>query len=554
MEGVMMRNKDLYAVAVRKPDNEIAVETSSRKDFSDRVKLFKLPIFRGMLAFIDSMVIGVKVLNYSASFFDDEDETRAGKKNKKAVTADKDFIVEEVGVSPGDDGKAKPAADKSNALLMALAVLMSIVLSVALFMVLPVILTNFFSRFITSRYLILFIEGVVRLGIFIGYVVLASRMNEIKRVFMYHGAEHKTINCLENGFELTVENVRWQSKQHKRCGTSFMLLVILISLVFFLFLPVNNLIWKVISRILLVPFIAGVSYEFIRLAGKSENKVVHILSQPGLWMQALTTKEPDDSMIEVAIQSVSAVYDWKAFLGSNGGKSTDKQRAAAKQNTSGRNANTKQTNAKQSVAKQSVAKQNNAKQNNIKKNDAKLNDAKLNDAKQNDTKQNDIKKNDAKQNNIKQTNAKPNDTKQNSTKQNGAKQNNTKQNDIKQNNTILNDIKDNPQNDSGRQSTNKQGEKKPSVREQKQADNRPNPVADGNKAVLDIKPQIGGLAYSGKVEGNSSSAVNPNAPKRNKGAAPVTLKPNLPAATEEDDDDILKALDRYFDGDHKKQA
>ncbi len=555
MEGVMMRNKDLYAVAVRKPDNEIAVETSSRKDFSDRVKLFKLPIFRGMLAFIDSMVIGVKVLNYSASFFDDEDETRAGKKNKKAVTADKDFIVEEVGVSAGDGSKAKAAADKSNALLMALAVLMSIVLSVALFMVLPVILTNFFSRFITSRYLILFIEGVVRLGIFIGYVVLASRMNEIKRVFMYHGAEHKTINCLENGFELTVENVRWQSKQHKRCGTSFMLLVILISLVIFLFLPVNNLVWKVISRILLVPFIAGVSYEFIRLAGKSENKVVDILSRPGLWMQALTTKEPDDSMIEVAIQSVSAVYDWKAFLGSNGGKSADKQRAAAKQNTSGRNTNTKQTNAKQSAAKQ-----NNAKQNNIKKNDTKLND----------TKQNDIKKNDAKQNNIKQTKAKPDDTKQNSTKQSGAKQNNTKQNNIKQNNikqnntmknntmqnnTMQNDIKAGPKNDAGKQSTNKQAEKKPSVREQRQEENRPAPLDDGNKAVLDIKPQIGGLAYSGKVEGSSSSAVNPNAPKRNKGAAPVTLKPNLPAATDEDDDDdILKALDRYFDGDHKKQA
>ena len=506
MEGVMMKNKDVYAVAVRKPDNEIAVETNSHKDFSDRVKLFKLPIFRGMLAFVDSMVIGVKVLNFSASFFDDEDDTQAKKKNKKAIETDEDFIMEEAAASPNDQVKEETAPkakkeDKSNALLMALAVLISIVMSVALFMVLPVILTNFFSKLITDRYLILFIEGMVRLGIFIGYVILASRMNEIKRVFMYHGAEHKTINCLENGFELTVENVRWQSKQHKRCGTSFMLLVILISLVFFMFVPVNNLLWKVISRILLVPFIAGVSYEFIRLAGKSENKVVHILSQPGLWMQALTTKEPDDSMIEVAIQSVSAVYDWKAFLGTSALEEKESRKKAARQSAPKQN----NSNTKQSTAKQATVKKNGAGQRDIKQNDIK----------QNDIKQNDIKQNDVKQDNVKQS----------STKANAGS-------------------------GAGKQSEYKAADKNMSAKNQKAGESKPTPGKD-DRAALDVKPQLGGLAYTGKVENFNSAASNLNAPKRNKGTAPVTLRPNLSAA-EEEDDDILKALDKFFDDDKKK--
>ncbi|MDF2941193.1 MAG: hypothetical protein K0S01_51 [Herbinix sp.] len=338
MEGVMMKNKDEYAVAVRKPNNEIAVEKNVHKDISDKIKLFKLPVFRGMLAFVDSMLIGVKVLNFSASFFEEEEEKtltekqrkKLEKKNEnKAKMSESDFAVEEVSITHSDEVSLENTEskdsinqeemkevkeDKSSALFMALAVLVSIVISVSLFMVLPVLLTNLLTRLIENRFLISFIEGIVRLSIFMGYVILASRMPEIKRVFMYHGAEHKTINCLESGFELTVENVKWQSKQHKRCGTSFMLLVMLISLVFFMILPSGNLLWRVLSRIILVPFIAGVSYEFIRLAGKSESKIVHILSQPGLWMQGLTTKEPDDAMIEVAIESVGAVFDWRAFL------------------------------------------------------------------------------------------------------------------------------------------------------------------------------------------------------------------------------------------------
>jgi len=286
MEGVMMKNKDVYAVAVRKPDNEIVVEKSTHKDFSDKVKLFKLPIFRGILAFVDSLVVGVKVLNYSASFFEEAEENQRNKEKEK----------------------------KSNALLMVLAVVLSIILSIGLFMVLPTFLRDLFKYVTDNTFLLAFIEGIIRLVIFIGYVILAAMMPEIKRVFMYHGAEHKTINCLENGFELTVENVRWQSKQHKRCGTSFMLLVIIISLIFFIILPVEDLFWRVISRIILVPFIAGISYEFIRLAGKSDHIIINILSKPGLWMQGLTTREPDDAMIEVAIQSVGAVFDWREFI------------------------------------------------------------------------------------------------------------------------------------------------------------------------------------------------------------------------------------------------
>jgi uncharacterized protein YqhQ len=333
MEGVMMKNKDVYAVAVRKPNNEIAIEKNTHKDISDKVKLFKLPVFRGILAFVDSMVVGMKVLNYSASFFEDEDEAQTRKKNEKSnknkeIKTEKSNVdyKDEVSATQSDSDSLKNKVseenistdakkdEKSNALLMVFAVLISIALSVTLFMVLPVFITGLFSKIVKSDILLTLIEGIIRLSIFIGYVLLASMMPEIKRVFMYHGAEHKTINCLENGFELTVENVKWQSKQHKRCGTSFMLLVILISLVFFMILPVKGIGWKVLSRILLVPFIAGISYEFIRLAGKSESKLVHIISQPGLWMQGLTTKEPDDSMIEVAIQSVGAVFDWKAFL------------------------------------------------------------------------------------------------------------------------------------------------------------------------------------------------------------------------------------------------
>jgi uncharacterized protein YqhQ len=385
MEGVMMKNKDEYAVAVRKPNNEIVVEKNTHKDFSNKVKLFKLPIFRGMMAFVDSMVVGIKVLNFSASFFEEEEaETKKNKKSKrdkdkKAQVQDKEFVIEELSITDNEavetakqekqinDASVEKKEDKMNALLMAAAVLLSIVMSVALFMVLPVLVSNLFSKFIESRFTLAFVEGLIRIAVFIGYVLLASRMPEIKRVFMYHGAEHKTINCLENGFELTVENVKWQSKQHKRCGTSFMLLVMLISLIIFIFLPPLSLLWRTLSRVLLVPIIAGISYEFIRLAGKSENKIVDILSKPGMWMQALTTKEPDDSMIEVAIQSVDAVFDWRGFLGTSVTKESAEKKSVkekATKNNQGKKSGNAQVNQikaeKVTTAKEDISKHKDA--------------------------------------------------------------------------------------------------------------------------------------------------------------------------------------------------
>ena len=331
MEGVMMKNKEEYAVAVRKPDNEIEVKKGIYNDFSNKVKLFKLPIFRGMLAFVDSLVIGIKALNFSASFFDEDDsQTRKAKaeqnhENKETVRAKKQNkktdIDLDIELEDAQDDQAKSTAEvdkkkdsKSDAIMTALVVILSTCLSICLFMVLPAFIIELVRKVISNHYVLTLIEGVIRLGIFIGYVALVLMMTEIKRVFMYHGAEHKTINCIENGFELTVENVRWQSKQHKRCGTSFLFLVMLISILIFMILPPLNLLWRVITRILLVPVIAGISYEFIRLAGRSDSPIVNIISKPGLWMQRLTTMEPDDAMIEVAIKSVEAVFDWRAFL------------------------------------------------------------------------------------------------------------------------------------------------------------------------------------------------------------------------------------------------
>ena len=394
IEGVMMKNKDEYAISVRKPNNEIVVEKKKHKNFSDKVKLFRLPIFRGILAFIDSMVIGIKVLNFSSSFFEEEDE-----KEKKEVS------------------------EKTNALLMVLAVLASLGISVFLFMVLPVLISNIFVKWTESVFLLSLFEGILRLVIFIGYVLAASQMKEIKRVFMYHGAEHKTINCLENGFELTVENVKWQSKAHKRCGTSFMLLVMLISLVFFMVLRPPTLTLRILSRVLLVPAIAGISYEFIRLAGKSENKIVAILSQPGLWMQALTTKEPDEGMIEVAISSVDAVFDWKGFLEKDETVASKEQ--SAKKNKSDKY--DKSSAVKTDVKNDSKVKKNSGKLDQdppkevIKKSEAKKSEAKKPEAKKPEDKKSEAKKSEAKKPEDKKSEAKKSEDKKSEDKKSEAK-------------------------------------------------------------------------------------------------------------------------------------
>ena len=355
IEGVMMKNRDQYAVAVRKPDGEITVDV--QKIEKKRTGILKAPIIRGVVAFVDSMVIGIKTLSYSASFFEEEEQEtkKASKKDKKEkaesavmesaeaelaaadTEAEEELTVEET----IEEKKEAPAtqkdekeAEKQSAgdkALIAGTVVLSIAFSVVLFMLLPMFLSRFLAKVIESQLVLTLVEGALRLLIFIGYVVAISQLNDIKRVFAYHGAEHKSINCIENGLDLTVENVRTQSRQHKRCGTSFLLFVVFISLIFFLFIRVEQVWLQAVIRVLLVPVIAGISYEIIRFAGNSDNKVIVAISKPGFALQKLTTREPDDSMIEVAIASVEAVYDWKPFVEKVRKEQAAAERRAAKE-------------------------------------------------------------------------------------------------------------------------------------------------------------------------------------------------------------------------------
>lgn len=297
IEGVMMKNGDEYATAVRKPDGEIEVKKDTYVSMGEKVKFFSLPFVRGIFSFIDSMVLGMKSLTFSASFFEDDED--AGEPGKFEKFLDRMF------------------GEKLEKALMALVMVFSVIMAVAIFMVLPLFLANIFHQFIQSQTVMAIIEGVIRILIFIAYIKLISNMEDIKRTFMYHGAEHKCINCLEHGLELNVENVRNSSKEHKRCGTSFLLIVMVISILFFMVVRVDTIWLRAVSRIVLIPVIAGVSYEFLRLAGRSDSKLVDLLSRPGMWMQGLTTKEPDDTMIEVGIASVEAVFDWREFLEKN---------------------------------------------------------------------------------------------------------------------------------------------------------------------------------------------------------------------------------------------
>ncbi len=289
MEGVMMKNQDKYAVAVRKPDKEIIVEVSEYPGIIKNKKIRNMPILRGVFSFIESLVLGMKTLTFSASFFEEEEEKPKTVQEKKK------------------DQKKEDA-------MMGGTVAVSVLLAVAIFMVLPYYISLFFQRFTSSYLLIALLEGILRLVIFIGYVAGISLMPDIKRVYMYHGAEHKCINCIEHGMDLTVENVKKSSKQHKRCGTSFLLIVMIISIFFFMFIHMDSGVARLLLRLVLIPVIAGVSYEFIRLAGRSDNALVNILSKPGLWLQNLTTREPDEDMIEVGIASVEAVFDWKTYV------------------------------------------------------------------------------------------------------------------------------------------------------------------------------------------------------------------------------------------------
>lgn len=293
IEGIMMRNKDKYSVAVRKPDQSIEVTVKDSKPLTEKYKWLSYPIIRGVVNFVDSLVVGVSIINYSASFYDDPAEQKTTK-------------VDEIGKTL--------FKDKLESILMAVTVLFSIAFAVGLFMLLPYFISRLLSEFVVSKFLLNFLEGMIRLAIFILYLLLISLMNDIKRTFMYHGAEHKCINCIENGAELTPTNVKNSSRFHKRCGTSFLFIVMFISIIFFIFIRVDNAALQIVIRLLLIPVIAGVSYEAIRWAGKNDNQWVSLLSKPGMWMQKLTTKEPDMDMIEVAIKAVEEVFDWRGFL------------------------------------------------------------------------------------------------------------------------------------------------------------------------------------------------------------------------------------------------
>lgn len=296
IEGIMMKNRDEYATAVRKSDGEIVVKKETYVSMTEKVRFFSLPFVRGIFSFADSMVLGMRTLTYSASFFEDDEDSEPGKFEK--------FLDRVFG-------------EKLEAALMTFVMIFSVFMAIGIFMVLPLLIANVCRRFITSETVMAILEGVIRIAIFIIYIKIISRMEDIKRTFMYHGSEHKCINCIEHGLPLNVENVRRSSKEHKRCGTSFLLIVMVISILFFMVIRIDGIGLRILSRILLIPAIAGVSYEILRLAGRSNSKIMDLVSKPGMWMQGLTTKEPDDGMIEVAIAAVESVFDWREYLAEN---------------------------------------------------------------------------------------------------------------------------------------------------------------------------------------------------------------------------------------------
>ncbi|MGN0314072.1 MAG: DUF1385 domain-containing protein [Fusicatenibacter sp.] len=307
MEGIMMMNKDRYSVAVRKPNGEIEVKVEPHKPLTKHQALLSIPFLRGVFSFADSLITGMRSLMYSASFYEEEEETNSREMTEEELLA------------------AQAKKEKSDNLMMYATVVLSLVLAIGIFVLLPYFLADLLGRAGVSQTIVAIAEAVGRVLIFLLYLAAISRMKDIQRVFMYHGAEHKCINCIEHGLELNVENVLKSSREHKRCGTSFLMYVIVISIIFFLFIRVESPVLRIVVRLLLIPVIAGVAYEVIRLAGRSENRLVRAISKPGLLLQRMTTREPDAAMVEVAISAVEAVFDWKAYLEENFGYKYEKE-------------------------------------------------------------------------------------------------------------------------------------------------------------------------------------------------------------------------------------
>ncbi len=291
LEGIMMRNGGKYSVAVRRPDGEITVDVQDYQSVLPWKTPMKIPFIRGIFSFIDSLVLGMKTLMYSASFYEEQ---------SGAVTE-----------------QEEAEREKQEKIFMFLTVAAAVAIAIALFMLLPYFLSGFVGKHTSSRTAATIFEGVIRVVIFLLYILLVSRTGDIKRTFMYHGAEHKCINCIEHGMELNVENVKKSSRQHKRCGTSFLFFVMIVSIIFCFFITAKSQLARVLIRIALFPLISGVSYEIIRIAGNSDNMFFNLLSRPGMWVQNMTTKEPDDSMIEVGIRAVEEIFDWRAWQKEN---------------------------------------------------------------------------------------------------------------------------------------------------------------------------------------------------------------------------------------------
>lgn len=293
MEGIMMRNKNRYSVAVRKSDKTIEVMTSDCKSGDESV-LRRIPFIRGIFAFVDSLVLGMSTLEYSSKFYEEDEEP-----------------------TKFDKLLANLFGSKAEKIVDGVTIILAIVFAVGIFFVLPYVASYYLGKVIVNDSLIAIAEGLIRLLIFIIYILLISFVKDIKRTFMYHGAEHKCINCIEKGKPLTVKNVMRSSRKHRRCGTSFLLIIMIITIILFFFIRVDTIYLKVGLRILLIPVIAGISYEVLRIMGKFDNGFIKVLSAPGLWLQSLTTKEPTEDMCEVAIKAVEAVFDWKEYLSEN---------------------------------------------------------------------------------------------------------------------------------------------------------------------------------------------------------------------------------------------
>ena len=298
-----MKHGTEYAVGLRTSSGEISVTKQRYLSMSDRYAFCRLPFIRGIFSFADSMVLGMKSLELSASIFGEDEE-------EEEPTGFERWLTDRFG-------------DNLQKIIMGISMTVAVILAIGIFVLLPTLLSGMIRSIADNHYLIAILEGLCRIGIFVAYIKLISRMEDIRRTFMYHGAEHKCINCIELGLPMTVENVMKSSKEHKRCGTSFLIIVMLISILFFMIIRVDGIWMRVVSRIVCIPVIAGISYEFLRLAGRSESALVNLLSRPGMWMQALTTTEPTPDMCEVAIAATEAVFDWRAFLKENFGWEPD---------------------------------------------------------------------------------------------------------------------------------------------------------------------------------------------------------------------------------------